>query len=61
MNQKHIRGTAAALIAGLGALIAAGTNQPETAWETTQLAAGIAVAAITAWVAFLSKHSGLNP
>ena len=61
MNEKYIRGLVAAIVAGLGALIAAGTNQPETTWETVQLSAGIATAALTAWVAFLSKHSGLNP
>ncbi len=61
MKEKHIRGLGAAIVAGLGALIAAGTNQPESAWETVQLSAGIATAAITAWMSFLSKHSGLNP
>jgi len=61
MNEKYIRATVAAVIAGLGALTATGGQQPQTTWDTVLLSAGVVTAALTAFVAFLSRFSGQQP
>ena len=61
MKEKHIRALGMAILGGLGAFIASGSNEPGSTWELLQLCAGIATAALTGLLAQLSKHSGLNP
>lgn len=58
MSEKYVRATAAAIIAACGPIIAA--DMPDDSWAVVKLSAGIVVAALTAFVSFLSRYSGLN-